>query len=252
MSLKSASSRRLTVALATVVLGACVFAFSFWHRSPLPDSAARAWTTHVNRTKFESKHKIWRVDKFSEADWQYLFWEGLRPDSPREVWLVNQWNKLPWSLKQWVPRPNDYSLRQTALRRAWESCFFHPESRRLQLLHAASEPGTYNRLWASGLAVDYWVPSAAILPELLHFSTKSDASIRICAERALQRVDPFTDAAKKDVLLQLSTNSDPEVIALATSILQRPRRSEVSLDEILPPAPFDPDATKTKQSVGLW
>jgi hypothetical protein len=252
MPLKAANSRMFKAALASVVVVATVFAFSFWHRSTLPDRAAREWTTHVNRTKFDSQHKIWRVDKFSEADWQYLFRESLRPDLPRDVWLVTQWIQLPWSLKRWVPRPRDNFSRQIALRRAWESCAFHPESRRMQLLRAASEPGSYNPWSASGLATDYWVPSAAILPELLHLLAHSDIMVRKGADRALRRIDPLTDAARKDALLQLSIDSDPEVSALATSILQRPRRIEVPLDEILPPAPFDPDATKIKQPVGLW
>jgi hypothetical protein len=92
-----------------------------------------------------------------------------------------------------------------------------------------------------------------MLPELLQLAAKGDPAITNDAVIALQNVVLIDDPQSREMLIRLAREADHDLRAIARLVLQRPRpRQEVSLDDILPPAQFDPDAQEIQQPVGLW
>jgi hypothetical protein len=237
----------LLAAAVTIVAG------TLWRLPADPVGAARAWTVHINRPQNFLNPRVALVDQFTDADWQHLFREVLRPDTALESRLMACWQRLPWSIKRWVPRPRDYGSRQYALSRAWQSSLILPDERRRQLLRAILEPGTKNQRYALALALDRRSPAAIMLPELLQLAAKGDPAITNDAVIALQNVVLIDDPQSREMLIRLAREADHDLRAIARLVLQRPRpRQEVSLDDILPPAQFDPDAQEIQQPVGLW
>lgn len=239
------------VALLTAAVA--IVAGLLWRLPADPVGAARAWTVHINRPQNFLNPRVALVDQFTDADWQHLFREVLRSDTALESRLLAWWHRLPWPMKSWVPRPRDSGSRQYALSRAWQSALTLPDERRRQLLRAILEPGTKNQRNALALALDQRPPAAIMLPELLQLAAKGDPSITNAAVVALQNVVLTDDPQSREMLIRLASEADHDCRAITLALLQLPRpRQEVSLDDILPPAPFDPDAQKIQQPVGLW
>lgn len=215
------AKRRLLGVLAIAVLACVALGFERYRRHCAVTREAREWSRLfvASRLERDAPGLQRRVQRFSEADWNYLLDEAARPDTRFEKWLQGA-GPLPARVRSWVGiRRSLDRNRSWTMVIAWLQIPSHPEDRKLALIDAAARAEEENVT----ILLDQTISRESMTPRVF-------ARLR---QVALSKRPWLTRIYAALALVQTHTADDPEMVNLTLALERDPDTNVASAIKLL-------------------